>query len=592
MREMVRRSIIILAATSLLAACSSGGGGSSPAPATTSSATVSGIVTSTVATASKAATASIDTTGLTVTVASYDTAGNQLDSQPGQVTTGGGYNALVKLSANGGYVVVTAAKEGYAQFQKRVDYQTPADLNLQIALEGITLNKDITVGTGPVVISKSSEPSFDLAVFSYPDGAKKAVAGRSAILAAKSAADATLQMGLSIPASTLPGVSSINAKVNTYDPSTNTLPGSTTATDSSGKDGKMVSLAFDYLSLTDNATQKNIGDVAKALVKAGVTKAATASTTYTRSIYQSSCTNLFAYNYKNTATGGRMVPVWSLNPSSGKWVFIGDGTITDSSNKEIANPTETACKSGGYYLTIMVANTEFQKNYWNLDHIVYDTPTKVCLSGTVTDSTGAPLSDLQLSLQGVNMDYAWGRTDANGKYTLETVLVSPKNTDRTATISYYDPANGYVSAAVNLQSSSYPTCATNGAIQLKPVCSVSGTVLDDTGKGIPYRQLYMTSSSSSFYKGVGTDSAGAFGVKVPCGASIGLYSGGSSPLATFNVNGAVETGEKSDDGKAVVLNPITPPNTPPYAYGAFASSSRRSGMARIRGAGISSEFPR
>ena len=575
MQKIVKRSIIILAAASLLSACSGGGGSSTPT-ATSSSATISGtIVSSTASTASASKSAvksAVISDGVAVEIVSYDSSNKELGKAAVTTDNNGGFVAQLNLSSTGGYVLITATKEGYSQYKKRIDYTTPGNLEIQAALEQIAFTKSLSVdSTGVKVISKSAEPSFDFAVFRYANGTKKAVAGKAAILATKSAADATLEMGLSIPAASLPGVNSVDVKASTYDPAQNTLPGSYTATDSSGKEGKMVSLAFDYLDLKANTSSgsQNLGTVAKALVKSGVKKAADKTTTYTRYIYTSSCDNLFLEDY-NTKVDGHQVPVWSLNPSTGKWVFIGEGTVTDSSGTAITTPTAASCKTSSYYLTILVSNTEFQNSYWNLDHIVFSTPTKVCLSGTFNDQNGNALSSMGVSLNGSNFDNAWARTGADGKYTLETVVLNSKDTTRTGTLSFYDGDGIYQAQSVTLDAT-YPTCKTFDK-QFPVPCTVSGKLVDDAGNGIAYRNLYM--SGNNFYKGVGTDANGDFSSKVKCGESIKLYSGSSTTsLATFNVNNTQETGETSDDGKAVVLDKITAPNMAPSGYAYFANRS-------------------
>ena len=535
-------------------------------PASTVSSTVSGTAIISLVQAST----SVKLDGAAVEIVAYDKADKELGRAAVSTDSTGGFAAQVPLIVTGGYVVITVCKEGFTQYQKRIDYTSPGAIELQADVEQIAFTKEIPIDATGAVVGKSSEPSFNFAFIRYANGTKKAVAGKAAILAAKSAADATLEMGISIPASSLSGVTSINAKASTFDPATNTLPGSYTATDSSGKEGKMVSLAFDYLDITANTAEgtKNLGKVATALVKSGVTKAAVKATTYTRSIYQSSCDNLFLEDY-NTVDAGWQVPVWSLNPGTGKWVFIGEGTVSDSAGAVIATPTVASCKTSNYYLTIMVANTEFQNNYWNLDHIVFDTPTKVCLKGTF--SAGAtPLANMGLSMYGSNFDSSWGYTDATGAYNLETVLLSKNNTSRSATLYFYDADGVYNSQAVTLDAV-YPACTTFDKRDFQIPCTVSGKLVDDTGNGVAYRSLQL--SGTTFYKGVGTDSTGAFSSKVKCGESIGIYSGRTAPLATFNVNGSVENGEDTDDARAAVLFNVIAPNMAPSGYAYFASSS-------------------
>lgn len=579
MRERIGKCICLVAAMAMISACggggssSSGGGGGDATPV---SKTVSGTAVISEAAASKAA---VQLDGAAVEVVSYDKSGKELGRAVMTTDTTGGFAAQLPLLASG-YVVVQATKEGFTQYQKRieVDSTTPGDIEVQAAVDRVAFTREITIDpASATTIGKSSEASFNFAIIRYANGTKKAVAGKSAILAAKSAADATLEMGISIPAASLPGVASINAKASTFDPASNSLPGSNTATDSSGKEGKMVSLAFDYLNLTATGTDgatKNLGKVAQALIKAGVKKSAYKTTTYTRYIYSNSCDNLFLEDYNKTAAG-HQVPVWSLRSSTGKWVYIGEGTVTDSSNNPITAPTAASCKTDGYYLTIQVSNTEFQNNYWNLDHIVFSTPTKICLSGTFTDGTN-PMANMSLTLSGNNLDNAWGYTAANGKYTIETVLLNSSSTASNAKLgklSFYDAVSGYNSTDVDLSGVVYPACKQLDKTLQAP-CTVSGKLVGDDGiTGVPYRSLSLVSSTAGFYKGVGTGSDGSFSSKVKCGEPIKVYSGGATELASFTVNGVTTAGETSDDSTAVVLNNITTPNMAPNGYAYFANSS-------------------
>ena len=329
------------------------------------------------------------------------------------------------------------------------------------------------------------------------------------------------------------------------------------------------------MKISNAETGENLGQVAKKLVKSGVRKAAESATTVTRNIYSSSCDTLFIEDY-NTSAAGRQVPVWSLNPSTGKWIFIGEGTIVDSSGAVIAAPVlgdnTTGCKGGTYRLKIMVSNTEFAKSWWNLDHIVFDTPKEVCLSGTFSFSNGDPVKNLSLSLNGSNLDYKWGSTDASGNYTLTTVLLNGNSADRKGKLTFTDENGSYSGADVTLAAS---PCGSFNKTLPKP-CEVSGKLVDDAANGVPSRWISL--QGTNFYRGASTDSTGAFTSFVACNTDIGAYMGGSNKLASFNVNSTAAGDETTDDGAKSTLKNLTVPNIPPNGYVNLSQRSIRTGV--------------
>lgn len=561
-----------LAAISLLAACGGGGGGGggdTPAPVAKSSATVSG--TAIISLSGLVAKAAAKLDGAAIQVVSYDKSDKELGRASVTTDATGGFAAQVPLLNDGGHIIVIATKEGYTQFQKRVDYSTAGNLELNAVMQSLNvafanIGSAITAGVG-----KSAEPSFSFAVVKFPDGVKKALAGTS-IRAAK-AAGALSELEINIPAASLPGVSKLKGELETFNPANESdrFPGSYTGTDPVKGDGKMVSLAFDFIKLSNAETGENLGKMAASLAKSGVTKAAATSTTVTRSIYTSSCSNLFITDYNATAAG-HQVPVWSLNPSTGKWVFIGEGTVVDSTGTIIAAPTEAGCGGGTYSLRINVANTEFAQNWWNLDHIVFDTPTEVCLKGKFTYSNGDPLKNLYLSLNGSNIDSKWGKTDpTTGEYTLTTVLLNKNSSSRSGRLTYSDDNGNYTGVDVTLASPA--ACGTFSKVDFAKPCEVSGKLVDDAGNGVPNRWINL--QGSNFYRGTTSDSSGAFSSLVACNTNIAIYMGGNLQLGSFNVNGTLtgNTDELTDNSAKATLKNLTVPNIPPSGYAYLSQRS-------------------
>lgn len=575
MKKFVRSLFLIVSATAMLAACGGGGGGAPASPQATTKEVSGTIDLSSGASAAKAA-AGAD---LPVQISSYDSSGTMLSGGSVAATT----NAAGQFSARvpvvlGGYVLVDIVKEGYSEFHKRVDFKDSVnDVNVPGTVDKATtaIQKIASYSAYSSVGIKASANTFSFAVMRFPNGIKKAVAGATAIRAAK-AANATTELNLQIPADTLPGVSSLKADLNTYEPATDSakFPGSYTA-DYNGKQGKMVSLAFDYIKITDADSGESLGKVAKKLVKAGVKKAAAANTVYTRWIPGSSCDTLFQFDDFDTTLSGRQVPVWTLNPNNGKWEFLGVGTIydTDSAATPSSSPSSAVCKASGYYLKINVTNETFLKSYWNLDHIVFPSasgPKKVCVGGTVTNGD----SSVYLSLYGNGFESAYTKIGADGKYSLETVLLNEKEAGRSATLSYTDSFGNYKSEIITL--GDYPSCTTKD-ITLDAPGTVTGTVKNDAGL-LAYKGVQLRGVTSNRY--VYTDVNGAFTAKVKKGEDISVYLGYNSTAAgTFNINNTTSdyTLEKTDDGTTVTLNDITVTNQAPMANARLSSYSIKVG---------------
>ena len=571
MKQQLKQISAVLMTALFLSACG-GGGGSTPAP-TSVTKSVSGTINLSSGVAAAKAAAGAD---LPVQISSYNSAGVLLSGGSVAATTSssGKFSARVPLIA-GGYVLVDVVKDGYAEFHRRIDFKdTVDDMDILGTVDKTTtaIQKIATYSNLSTVGIKAVNQIFSFAVMRFPDGVKKAVAG-SEIKAAK-ANGATTEMGISIPADTLQGVSSLKADLNTYEPALDSakFPGSYTA-DYKGQQGKMVSLAFDYLKITDAASGESLGSVAQKLVKAGVQKAAVAATVYTRWIPTSSCDTLFQYDDFDATTPGFQVPVWSLNPNSGKWELIGIGTIYDSADavSPSATPTAPACASSGNYLKITISNEAFLKFWWNLDHIVL-TPLlkKVCINGTITNGDAS----MYVNLYGKGFESSYVKVGSDGKYSLEMALLNAKETNRAATLSYTDNFGNYNSAEVTM--GDFPTCTTKNFTLVAPG-TVSGTIKNDTG-AVAYKAVQLRGTTTNRW--VYTDSNGVFTSTVKKGEDISVYLGyNASSSGTFRINGVTTdyTLEKTDDGSAVVLNDITVTNQAPMANVSLSSYSIKVG---------------
>ena len=596
---------LLLLITLSFAACHGGGGGGAPAPAgpTTTSNSVSGRVSlsSTVASAAKASVAgespSVPNAGVTIT--SFDTAGNKTDSQTVTSGTAGFFTASLKMNNSGGYVVIDVTKDGFTGYSKRIDFTSPSEVNLNAELR--TINT-VVASLGTVFKSNGQTiQAFKFGVVKYTNGVKKALSG-SKLTAAKSASGATTELEIEIPATSVPtGVTTLVGKLQTFDSSNpddaKSFPGD--YVDANGN--KLVSLAFDYINITDG-DGNNLGQLVSSAKASGkMSKAATDPTYITRRIPSGSCNNLLS----DFCTGGTgddalcanlgtaeknavNVPIYTYNSRKGNWVLLGLGTI-DGNNDGVIDSMDVLTVTGeefcstnyGAYLRILVTNTDFLASWWNLDYpLLTAEPKQVCVEKTFNDSEGNPLQGVYAYINDddstQSFNYVGGSTNDAGTVKLNAVLITNSDTDRTATLSFYNPfAYTYETANVTLGDS--PTCISSTTVIVKPKrCTVEGRVVDEAGTGKANQNLSINGSyPSSFYAWAYTNSTGNFTVEVSCEQNLVVYLAGWMPMATFNVNGNSSdfTAELTDANDKVVLNNIILGNMAPFAYGYLNSSS-------------------
>lgn len=591
-------------AAAFLSACGGGGGGGGGTPAPTPSAKKSSTVSGTVAlvslnslvakrTQKTAVRKAAGQDAAQVSIRSYDK--NDVELGKYNLTTGttGAFSQDIALSSSGGYIVITATKSGYADFSKRVDYTTPSSLNLKAELAKATTGAGIadtvanTINIGVV---------RDLAT-----GAKTVYSGAALKSVRKSAtSQVELEMKLNTAAgSPLAGTTSVIGQFETFNSTDPTeaqyFPGAYRGTDAStGATGKLVSMAFDYIDLTTN-TGVNVAKMVKKLAKsgkAGKAAAASAFTKVTRWVPTSSCDNLFL---QDGTTGNSVwdVPIWSVDPyaGDGTWLKIGDGVVAsyDSVNGYVpvavsgsssaldVSSAITACKAGAYYVDITVTSPEYMEKWWNLDHMVLSTtaPQEVCVKGKLVDQNSKPLTDVWMYMYdddtAQSFDYGYGVTDSSGAFTLKSALFSNSDTDRTATISYYDPISyNYMEQSVTLGDSPNSCGTTTITVTRPAVCTVSGSLSGAAASGEVI--TFYNGGNNYYYNYAYTDSAGGFSAEVPCNRALELYVGYNwSSSALFNVNGTVDSFESKDTGatagSAVTLKPIVKANTPPEIWG-------------------------
>jgi hypothetical protein len=619
-------SVVLLAVTALSVASCEWDGGRGPAPEpepepavkTTTTQTVSGRANSLSPLAASGAklgkaagtsdAAIIPDASISIT--SYDKSDKQIDKIVISTGTTGSFTASIEMNNAGGYLVIEAKKDGFADYSKRIDFDSPTDVELSAELKTV-VTAVATAVNGVFTASGKSIEAFTFGVVRYPNGTKKAVSG-SKLTAAK-AAGARSELEIVIPAAELAaeGVNTLVGKLQTFDSSNPddaaNFPGD--YVDSNGD--RLVSLAFDYINITDE-NGKNLGEIVAAAKAAGrMKKAQNDPTIITRWVPAGACKNLLrdvvcaetdpttglckkVADDTTNSDGVFQVPVYTYNPKKGDWVLLGLGKLdtnndgsTDAAdligdfngdNKADQKDYQKYCTdNGGIYLRIEVTNEDFLAQYWNLDYpLIFEEPKKVCIEKTFKDSENSNLSGLYVRVDGGTVGYMGGTTDANGKVKLETVRFS----NNTTTLSYYNPFTyRYETETVTLGDS--PACTSQTNTITKPKrCDIEGKVVDSSGNPKTSQYVWIYGSYPSyFYTWAYTDSEGKFTAEVACEQNLDVYTGYDWTVrASLNVNGNAADSpdyENTDDGDKVVLNDIVLGNMAPYAYGYLNSYSIR-----------------
>lgn len=608
---------LALASTLALSACGGGGGGGGNTAPSTAMVSVSGTVSVGTGGAAAKANASgvvakASLTDAAVVITSFNTAGTQLDKQTIATNQAGLYstNDLV-LSTSGGYVVITVTKQGFADYSKRIDYTSAANLNLNAELLRV---QTVVASVGTIMTAAGGrEPGFSFGVVRYADGTRKAMSGNSLALA--KAAGATSDLEINIPANSVPaGTSTLVGSFNTFDSSNpdeaKSFPG-----DYVDKDGnRLVSLAFDYMNITDDQGQ-NLGQLVKAARASGnLAAAATSDTIINRYIPSGSAENLLKDFCDGTAADhslcsalstndktGFNVPIYTYRSATGDWELLGMGTV-DVDNNGVIDTNDTQdngvprtaqqyrdlAATGRTYLKILVTNEAFIQSWWNLDYplVFNQAPKQLCLNGTVKDNNGQPIVGMYLSLYdddtSQSFGYGYAVTDANGKYQLKTTLTDASS-DRTASLYYSDPYS-YASANTTATLGESPSCGTKDITITKPqMGKIKGRLLTAANQALANQYIYAWEVNTGGYSQAYTDSTGRFELEVRVNESVAIYTGyNNAPTATANVNGTVDGSEKSDSAQVAELYDMQLANRNPYAYGYLSANTiKTDGMAKV-----------
>ncbi|MDD5717172.1 MAG: hypothetical protein PHW64_05155 [Sulfuricurvum sp.] len=607
MKSKVVNSISFVAALAIgVLSVGCGGGGGSSTTTTPTAATSTATLTGTVVVASSSAGGAVGAAAVTQTaaatssliegavinIASYDKSGKLLGETAVNSSNTGSFSANLPLSSAGGYVVLTSHKEGFIDFSRRVDYETPGDINLMAEMDAANVvavpvgATSTTIGSSSIIKKANGKEYVLFAYFKDASGKGKMMVGKAAL--SRMATGDKPSVALEIPKESIPSdVTSLVGSINSYDPTNpedaKKFPGS--YADSKGN--KLVSLGFDFIDIKTDGGQTLGAAIKKAVAKGSLKKSAANAPYYvTRWMNSSNCASLAIGDADKNASNGYNIPIFTYSYNSGLWEQLGQGTIVKTYSSDItdfksysdSNASAACTANYGDYVKIEVTNKDYLNSPWNLDHILTSEPKQVCVQGKVMDQSGKAIKQsIYFSFydnESSPNSFNWGSTSSknDGTYKMTTVLVDNTDSDRVGTISYYNPYS-YENVTVNATLGDYPNCTTQDINVTAPqMCTVTGQVKDDTGAVKANETVYVYSSSPYMYRTGSTGSDGNFSIETRCALDQSLYVRNKS-VAKFNPDGIKAFDEVSDENNVVGLGTFTIVNQAPYSYGWLSSNS-------------------
>ncbi len=604
MRSKVFNSISLVAALSIgVLSVGCGGGGDTTTvapPVATSTVSLSGVVT--VATSStgglSAAAVTSSTTnslieGAVIKITSYDKAGKSLGETVVSSSDKGNFGANVPLSTTGGYVVMTSHKDGFVDFSRRVDYDTPDNINLMVEMDAANTvaipvgSTSTTIGSSSIIKKANGKEYVLFAFFKDASGRGKMMVGKAAL--SRMAAGDKPSVSLEIPKASIPSdVTTLVGSINSYDPTNSEdakkFPGS--YADSKGN--RLVSLGFDFIDIKTDGGQTLGAAIKKAVAKGSLKKSAADEPYYvTRWMNKSNCATLKMGDSDNNSSTGFNIPIYTYSYVSGNWDLLGNGQIVDNSGvaKTYSNANAiTQCETNsGDYVKIAVTNKDYLNTPWNLDYPILTTaPKEVCVQGKLVDQDGKDIKqNVYLSFydnDSAPNSFNWKSVSSknDGTYKLSTILVDSEDSDRVGTLQYSNPYT-YENETLDVTMGVSPSCTTKNITITRPqMCTVTGQIKDDTGAIKANEPFYLYASSPYMYRYATTGSDGNFTMETRCSLEQHFY-GRNNDLATFNPNGTKDLNENSDEGSVVNLGVLTIANQAPYANGWLNNGSIKVG---------------
>ncbi|WP_157471715.1 BACON domain-containing protein [Desulfuromonas sp. DDH964] len=507
----------------------------------------------------------------------------------------GGYSAEVVAQA-GDTITVTIKKDGFTSLNKTV--KVKADGQTKYVVSGNVAEATVQVAKAENGVFKAgggTGPGFRFGLTRRASGALLPFAG-SAGLHAAAAAGAAPELDISIPSSWAPGATAVTAQLAAFDPSIPSerqmFPGEFVGvgggTAGAGK-ADSTEYQLESVSFFQSDVTPNNGEPLSPTVATGASKAAGDSTVIYKYIPLDGCNAVKKYADRDgDPVNGVQMPIYSYNSSSGKWVYIGEGTLktynfssglyetvaaaTVSTGSDLGN---LSCGTVEYYFEIV---TNEWYTWWNLDYpLLFAQPEVVCISGTVVDGQGNPVQGAYIQADGYASGantYSSTYAGTDGNFSIDLTLGNGR-TVADFVFTAYDYSS-WPATTTDFTSQIPATVSTtacndvgNVVIVDSNTCSISGTILQENGDGSTstapgWTWVDLYTNDYTFYNWVYTDASGYFTSKSPCNKLVNVDTWKNSVDAV--VDGIVSGPEKTDDGTNLVLADLVMVNNAPEAW--------------------------
>jgi hypothetical protein len=471
----------------------------------------------------------------------------------------------LKVNPNG-WVKITVEKEGFARYEKVLKYNDPKEINglvMEALLDPIKNTKVVNFANELNLTSQQTgNPEDDfvsIAVVKDPSTNKQQIlSGQDLKTQLRKNSNLITVWQLDINKQLLKqgngqGTTALIASVNNYDPTISEhmkkFP-----SDENEKGQKLVSAGFDFVDVRD---QSGKPFTLKAVNSQGIISQ---STNYR--VKRLINGNLIKCDEDPNKDG---VQIGFYYMYQGSWRFLGYATIYDSSG----NPPTSISPTGTYYAIVTDQDVKDEialNNYLNLDYVLTACQKdinkfSIDIEVDLIDENNNPVN----GYVDIHYDNNYTYGSANKKIKFEGITSGNIDLSKLKIHywTYYD--NKYINGSVCNSDGNNYICKITVVNPYK--CTVTGKVVDDSGKGLANKYVYSDISLSSAI----TDAKGEFTLeKVKCNQDGTLYVGyyGSNSYRKFNVNGIIDIDEKEDklESKTAVLKDITYKNNPPVAY--------------------------
>ncbi len=482
----------------------------------------------------------------------------------------GNFSARVTVT-EGDRVTVNMEKDGYTRFSKAIRV-VPGE---RYTVIGSLAKAEVIVAKRGETYFKASgqtAPAFKFGLVRHRDGSRSTFGSEDKLQVAK-AAGGTADLEVTIPAAKVgPDVETLTAQLAGFDPNNaaerKMFPGEFV-----GAGGMIASAATDegeyqlesIVFLQADIRQDN-GQKLQVVTATGPAAAADEEPiTIVKWVPTEGCEAMKKYQDRDPAKEGIQAPIYTYNPNTGKWGYLGEGTLLEYDSNlgryqtaTVTDPTNLSCGSVDYYIEIVV-DTEWY-TFWNLDYpLLFDQPQEVCVRGEVVDGAGNPLPGVYLWANGPT--FFDGYSDQNGELGIDVVVSDLSELDLYDLFAYNQMTGQDVSFSLGeLNGECYtPVVTLKDPFQ----CRVEGAVVD-SGQPLRNEWVYAYGTGGRFSGWQTTDDLGQYAFKTTCEKDIVVEVRGQTKMV--NVNGMQGDDEESDVNNLVMVQDISVVNNPPEIW--------------------------